>query len=62
MDNELIITRKPLQGEDNYKVFSIRVHQGTYSALEDICAKTNRSRNEIINLLIEYALKHYTME
>ena len=62
MDNELIITRKHLQGENNYKVFSIRVHKETYSALEDICAKTNRSRNEIINLLIEFALKHYTME
>lgn len=62
MDSKLIITRKRLQGEDDYKVFSIRVYKETYCALEEISAKTNRSRNEIINLLIEYALNHYTME
>lgn len=62
MDNKLIITKKHLQGEDGYKVFSIRVHKETYSALEEISAKTNRSRNEIINLLITYALQNYKTE
>lgn len=62
MDKKLIITKKHLQGEDGYKVFSIRMNKETFSELEEISAKTNRSRNEIINLLITYALQNYKTE
>lgn len=62
MDKKLIITKKHLQGEDGYKVFSIRMNKETFSELEEISAKTNRSKNEIINLLITYALQNYKTE
>lgn len=62
MDNKLIITKKHLQGEDGYKVFSIRMNKETFSELEEISAKMNRSKNEIINLLITYALQNYKTE
>ena len=56
MENKLIIKRKPLKGEDGYKVFSIRIKDETVEKLDMISKKTNRSRNELINTLIDFAI------
>lgn len=50
--------KNPLKGEDGYKTFSIRVKDETVEALERIVTVTNRSRNEIINILLDYAIKY----
>lgn len=55
MAEKLIITKK---GEDGYKTFSIRIKDETVNALDDISAKTGRSRNELINTFLEYAITH----
>ena len=55
---KLVISKKPLKGEDGYKTFSIRVKDETVEALERIVTVTNRSRNEIINILLDYAIKY----
>lgn len=55
---KLIISKKPLKGEDGYKTFSIRVKDETVEALERIVTVTNRSRNEIINILLDYAIQY----
>ena len=55
---KLVISKKPLKGEDGYKTFSIRVTDETVEALERIVTDTNRSRNEIINILLDYAIKY----
>ena len=55
---KLIISKKPLRGEDGYKTFSIRVKDETVEALERIFAETNRSRNEIVNVLLDFAIKY----
>ena len=55
---KLIIPKKSLKGEDGYKVFSIRIKDETVEALEKIVADSNRSRNEIINILLDFAIKH----
>ena len=55
---KLIISKKPLRGEDGYKTFSIRVKEETVEALERIVAETNRSRNEIVNVLLDFAIKY----
>lgn len=55
---KLVISKKPLKGEDGYKTFSIRVKDETVDALEQIVSVTNRSRNEIINILLDYAIKY----
>ncbi|MBO5354478.1 MAG: ribbon-helix-helix protein, CopG family [Clostridia bacterium] len=55
---KLIISKKPLKGEDGYKTFSIRVKDETVEELERIVTVTNRSRNEIINILLDYAIKY----
>jgi len=46
------------RGEDGYKVFSIRIRNETVAGLEDISAKTGRTRNELIGTLLEYALEN----
>ena len=43
------------KGDDGYKVISVRLKEKTLEAIEDISAQTNRSRNEVINILLENA-------
>ena len=52
----LIIPKKKLKGDDGYKVFSIRIKDETVKALDDISQQSNRSRNELINILLDYAI------
>ncbi len=62
MKERLTIPKKELKGEDGYKTFSIRVKDETVSKLEHLAAQTNRSRNAVINLLLEYAIEHCDVE
>lgn len=54
--NKLIITSKHLKGEDGYRVFSIRVKENIIGKIDVMASDTGRSRNEIISMLLEYAL------
>lgn len=56
MKEKLIIKKKSLKGEDGYKTFSIRIREETVAELDHLSAETNRSRNELINLLLDYAI------
>ncbi len=57
MDDKLTITKKDkIKGEDGYKVFSVRLKEEIVNNLDNISSKTNRSRNELINTLLEYAI------
>ena len=58
MNDKLIINKKSLKGEDGYKTFSIRIKDETTEKLNELAASTNRSRNELINLLLDYAIEH----
>ena len=58
MKEKLIINKKSLKGEDGYKTFSIRIKDETVANLDKLSEQTNRSRNELINLLLDYALKN----
>ncbi|MDR0914103.1 MAG: ribbon-helix-helix domain-containing protein [Oscillospiraceae bacterium] len=63
MNNKIVISKKPgKKGEDGHKVFSIRIKEETLSELEAIADKTARSRNEIINIFLEYAIKNYSID
>ena len=55
---KLIINKKPLKGEDGYKTFSIRIRDKTVTDLDTLSKKTNRSRNELINILLDYAIEN----
>ena len=56
MKEKLIINKKPLKGEDGYKTFSIRIKDETVNNLDAISKETNRSINELINILLDYAI------
>ena len=45
-----------VKGKDSYKTFSIRLKEETVVALKALAEKSNRSRNEIINIVLEQAL------
>ena len=53
---KLIIHKKKLKGDDGYKVFSIRIKDETVARLDSLSDETNRSRNELINILLEFAV------
>ena len=57
MDQEkLIIYPKRAKGEDGYKTFSIRIKDETVQRLDELASATNRSRNELIGILLDYAI------
>ncbi len=56
MKDKLIINKKSLKGEDGYKTFSIHIKDETVTKLDSLSKATNRSRNELINILIDYAI------
>ena len=58
MSEKLIINKKSLKGEDGYKTFSIRIKDTTVSCLDMLSKETDRSRNELINILLDYALNN----
>ena len=56
MKNKLVINKKNLKGEDGYKTFSVRIKDETVARLNTLSEETNRSRNELINILLDYAI------
>ena len=58
MKDKLIIRKKSLKGEDGYKTFSIRIKDETVSQLDALAEQTHRSRNELINILLDYAIEN----
>ncbi len=41
------------KGEDGYKVISVRIKEGVLEKIDKLSAESNRSRNELINILLE---------
>ena len=56
MKEKLVINKKGVKGEDGYKTFSIRIKEETVEKLEEISKESNRSRNELINILLDFAI------
>lgn len=58
MADTINITKKTARkGDDGYKVVSVRMKDETIASLDKLSAETNRSRNELINILLESAIK-----
>jgi predicted DNA-binding protein len=51
-----IYKKDSARGDDGYKTFSIRIKEETVTALEGLATKSNRSRNELINIILEHAV------
>ena len=59
MAKKLQITKKSnLKGDDGYKTFSVRIKEETVQRLEEISKQTNRSRNELINIMLEFGIEN----
>ena len=58
MKEKLIISKKSLKGEDGYKTFSIRIKDDTVNKLDTLSKESNRSRIEVINILLDYAIEN----
>lgn len=58
--------REPLKikirGEDGYRVTTIRVSEEIVRRLDDLAGETRRSRNELINMMLEYAINNIVVE
>ena len=62
MKQEIRISKKSMhRGEDGHKVVSVRMKDETVARLDELSAQTNRSRNELINILLEAALDIVTI-
>lgn len=55
---EKLILNKKLKGEDGFKTFSIRIKDEIVEQLDLLSAQTNRSRNELVGILLEYAISN----
>ncbi|MBE6754195.1 MAG: ribbon-helix-helix protein, CopG family [Ruminococcaceae bacterium] len=57
MADEIKIKKKVARrGDDGYKVVSVRMRDELIERLDRLSADTNRSRNELINILLESAI------
>ena len=57
MAEEVKIKKKSVRrGDDGYKIVSVRMREELIEKLDDLSGRTNRSRNELINLLLESAV------
>lgn len=57
--DKLIIRPK---GVDGYKTFSIRIKESTVEKIDKFSFETGHSRNELISILLEYAIEHCKIE
>ncbi|MBR7040275.1 MAG: CopG family transcriptional regulator [Clostridia bacterium] len=62
MKQEIRISKKSShRGDDGHKVVSVRMKDETMARLDELSIETNRSRNELINMLLEAALDIVTI-
>ena len=50
------------RGEDGNKVIYLRIKDETLSELDRIANESNRSRNEVINFILEYGVKNIEIQ
>ncbi len=63
MTEEIRITRKThRKGDDGYKIVSVRMKEDLIDRLDKLSDETNRSRNELINILVESAINIVKIE
>jgi metal-responsive CopG/Arc/MetJ family transcriptional regulator len=48
--------------DDGNRVISVRIGEELLAKLDDLASSSNRSRNEIINLLLEHGVRNTEIE
>lgn len=60
---EIKITKKAARrGDDGYKIVSVRMKEELLARLDTLSEQTNRSRNELINLLLTAAVENVSVD
>ena len=60
MNNEPLKIKR--RGEDGNKIITVRIREDTLAALDKLAAETNRSRNELINIILSHGVKNIEIE
>ena len=60
MKNEPLVIKK--RGEDGYRIITVRIREETLVELDRLAAESNRSRNELINLILAHGVKNIEIE
>ena len=50
------------RGEDGYRIITVRIREETLAELDRLAAESNRSRNELICIALQYALEHMELQ
>lgn len=50
------------RGDDGYRVISVRIKEGTLARIDEAAGRTNRSRNEVINLILDHGVEVLEIE
>ncbi len=50
------------RGDDGYRLISVRIKQDVLNKLDGFAAESNYSRNELINVILEYGVKNIEIE
>ena len=58
-ENPLRIKRR---GEDGNRIISVRISEDILAELDKLATETNRSRNELINIILRYGVKNIEIE
>ncbi len=60
MKNDPLIIKK--RGEDGNRIITVRIREDTLAELDRLAAESNRSRNELINLILAHGVKNIEIE
>lgn len=60
MEKDVIRVTK--RGDDGHRVISLRLKEETLRKIDEFAGKTNRSRNEIINILLDHGVELLKVE
>lgn len=56
MSNEPLKIKK--RGDDGNRLISVRIREDILNTLDSISKESNHSRNELINIILEYGIKN----
>ena len=56
MNSEPLIIKK--RGEDGNRIITVRIRENTLAELDRLAAESNRSRNELINIILAHGVKN----
>ena len=60
MKNEPLVIKK--RGEDGNRIITVRIREDTLAELDRIAAESNRSRNELINIILAHGVQNIEIE